>query len=120
MSYHNYLKIEKEKMLIDMGNNVDKNVFLENLKNYSKFKEILWSFDEKFYLDEKIKGKKISELTLNTVNKLILIYEAIKELSWINSNIFALDLANRHMENGEIETVGEDKLSKYKGWKIIK
>lgn len=116
MSSYSYLKLDKEKLLVCVGNHITQDVFLEDLELYGKFRDFLIDGLNSELLFE----KKLVDLTLADSCEVLTAYELITKLSWIQSRFYALDIAWSYFDNNDdIQIIPEDKLGEYKKWKIM-
>lgn len=122
MGWNYYLVDEEEKTLVSLGNKVSVDSFKDDLVTYKEFTKMLWEFDEKHYIPEDIKKKKIVELSLDTIRKLTTAYDMLSVLSETRSSFSALDYAERFITfESNLEFIYEDDAEedKYKDWTVI-
>lgn len=116
MSYHIYLADKKEKLLIDCGN-VTENTFEEDYETYKNIKDSIFNL-EVAHMD--LSEIKVKDLNLADLKKLIDSQDTIEKLCGIFSRWMALEYRYMNEDiNNKFNLVGEEKIGKFKGYKII-
>lgn len=117
MGTHYYLVLNKEKLLIYVGRNIDRENFESDLEKFCNF------FNEEFDDSDYDLLEKPYKLTSRDFKKVISTYElAIDMLSTKTKNFALLSLAFGRLlkqDNKEIKIISNFEQKKYKKYKIV-
>ena len=117
MSWHNYLVLPEQKLLVDLGNHTREEDFLNEVDILKK----IYDFKEECGDLVDTNDITLKNISIKSLSKLVEGYDYLIRLAAVESNWIPLAIA-KYVEHPEkLEIIGEDKKEAYekKGYRIL-